>query len=78
MKVGEKTHFGDLGLFVWCMLALALNMFSYEQILSLKKSQKKKKTKQNKTNKKAQVLSMEKEKKIYQPGIVRGPVTMQP
>ena len=50
MKVGEKKNLGDLALFVWCMLALALKMFSFEQILSLKKSQKKKKnqTKQNK------------------------------
>ena len=78
MKVGEKTNSGDLALLVWCMLALVLNMFSFEQILSLEKSQKKKKKKQNKTNKKTQVLSMEKEKKIYQPGIVRGPITMQP
>ena len=49
MKVGEKTNLGDLPLFVWWMLALALNMFSFEQILSLKKSKKKKnQTKQNK------------------------------
>ena len=66
MKVGEKKNLGDLALFVWCMLALALKMFSFEQILSLKKSQKKrkkKKTKQKKANKKTQVLSMEKREK---------------
>ena len=27
MKVGEKTNLGDLLLFVWCMLTLALKRF---------------------------------------------------
>ena len=77
MKVGEKTNLGDLPLFVWCMLALALNMFSFEQISSLKKSKKKKnQTKQNKQKNIGHLNG--KREKIYQPGIVKGPITMQP
>ena len=69
MKVGEKTN---LPLFVWCMLALALNIFSFEQILSLKKSKKKKKN-QTKQNKQKNIGPLNgKREKIYQPGIVRG------
>ena len=64
MKVGEKTNLGDLPLFVWCMLALALNMFSFEQILSLKKSKKKKKPNKTKQTKKHRSSQWKKRKNL--------------
>ena len=40
MKVGEKTNLGDLPLFVWCMLTLALNciwrVMNYESSTEVK------------------------------------------
>ena len=44
-----------------------------------KKSQKKKTNKQTKQNKQKNIGPLNgKREKIYQPGIVRGPITMQP
>ena len=38
MKVGEKTNFGDLPLFVWCTLTLALKCYSTHFLNKKKKS----------------------------------------